>query len=62
MVKAAGWVLVAVLVLTAAGLLVWWHRPRPGIDPARIYRACAEYAGLDLAGWAAICRDAGYQQ
>jgi hypothetical protein len=32
------------------------------IDPARIRAACAQYAGLDLAGWAAICADAGYQQ
>ena len=42
--------------------LIIWFRPRPAIDPARIRVACAQYAGLDLSGFATICRDAGYQQ
>lgn len=59
-----GWAVVAgVLVLVGiVGLLIWlW--PRPGsIDPGRIYRACEQYASLDLSGWASICHDVGYQQ
>jgi hypothetical protein len=56
-----GWVLAVALGLAVAVLLLLWPRPQ-GIDPARIYRACEQYASLDLSGWAAICRDVGYQQ
>lgn len=58
--KPAAWAAAIVVILAAAALAVWWQRP--SIDPARIRTACAQYAGLDLAGWASICRDAGYQQ
>jgi hypothetical protein len=62
-----GWLALA-LVLVAVALLVLLVRrpvapaPAPGIDPARVRVACAQYAGLDLSGWASICADAGYQE
>lgn len=59
------WLLVMTAVCVAAlcVALAWPRDPPPGtVDPARIRAACQQYAGLDLSGWAAVCRDAGYQQ
>jgi hypothetical protein len=62
-----GWLALAA-VLVAVGLLVLLVRrpvapaPAPGIDPARVVAVCQQYAGLDLSGMAALCKDAGYQE
>jgi hypothetical protein len=60
---AAAVVSALVLLVTCAA----WLWPHPSVDPhyvdpARIRVACQMYAGYDLAGFASICRDAGYQQ
>ena len=62
-----GWlVLAAVLVLVALFVLAVRRPsaapPPAGVDPGPIRSACAQYAALDLSGWAAVCRAAGYQQ
>jgi hypothetical protein len=61
-----GWLaLAAVLVLVALFVLAVRRpaaAPVVGVDPARVRAACAQYAALDLSGWASVCRDAGYQQ
>lgn len=37
--------------------------PPPADDwPARVYRVCEQYAGLDLSGLAPLCVDAGYSE
>jgi len=48
----------------AVVLISWALKPSAptGIDPARVYRLCAQYASLDLSGMASLCKDAGYQQ
>lgn len=60
------WVALALVLVAVALLVLAVRRPvapaPPAIDPARIRAACQQYAGLDLSGWAAICRDAGYQE
>ena len=51
------------LLMVAISFQVWiLTRPPRGIDNGRVATACAEYANLDLSGWAAICRDAGFQE
>jgi hypothetical protein len=60
-------ILAAAAALVLLIMLVAWIRPHPSVDPhyvdpARIRVACQQYAGYDLAGFASICRDAGYQQ
>ena len=54
------WILLGLVLIAAA--LAWALRPEPTINNHRIRLACAQYAAWDLAGWASICRDAGYQQ
>ena len=62
-----GWLALAVVLVLVALFVLAVRRPAPspppvGVDPAAIRAACAQYAPLDLAGWAAVCAAAGYQQ
>lgn len=61
-----GWVALAVILVLVALLVLAARRPVTpppvGVDPAEIRAACAQYAGLDLSGWAHICAGAGYQE
>ena len=51
------------LLVVAISFQVWiLTKPPRGIDNGRIWTACAEYANLDLSGWASLCRDAGFQE
>jgi lysylphosphatidylglycerol synthetase-like protein (DUF2156 family) len=61
-----GWLVLAVVLVLVVLFALLVRRPAapppPTIDPERIRAACQQYAGMDLSGWASICRDAGYQQ
>ena len=54
------WLMLAAMVALVLAVLALQQPNR--IDPARIRAACEQYAALDLAGFARICADAGYQQ
>lgn len=62
--RALRWAAVVALMLVGVvGIWVWTHpRPMDGVDPARVYRVCEQYAGLDLSGMASLCHDVGFQQ
>ena len=64
-----GWLVLAVVLVLVALFVLAVRRPSSappapvvGVDPAAVRAACAQYASLDLAGFAAVCAGAGYQQ
>jgi hypothetical protein len=67
-IEAPVWLLVlgcVVWLLVVAGivwLLVTVSSSSGAELPVRLRAVCAQYASLDLAGLAPICRDVGYQQ
>lgn len=67
-IEAPVWLLVlgCAMWLLVVGLIVWLLVSSSSASdvglPIRLRAVCAQYANLDLAGLAPICRDVGYQQ
>lgn len=67
-IEAPVWLLVVgcAMWLLVVGLIVWLLVSSSSASdaglPIRLRAVCAQYANLDLAGLAPICRDVGYQQ
>lgn len=63
---AVGWGIIlacfALLLAAAAALFTVLLAPEPTDWPARVRAVCEQYSGLDLAGLAPMCIDAGYQE